>query len=121
MALSATTLQPPVPNNQPSSSNNAPAGSLLAALVLSVYAAQKSNKQLRKLKRKAMFTLLKLKVQHAFNSLFSGKKEVGGISTQTLLYILLGLLVLILLFTLPAVVAIIVLLVGILLILLTRH
>ncbi|MDB5252858.1 MAG: hypothetical protein JWP27_2027 [Flaviaesturariibacter sp.] len=120
MALSSTTLQP-VPHNEPSNTSNAPAGSLLAALVLSVYAAQRSNKQLRKLKRKAMLTLMKLKFQQAFGSLFSKHQTVGGISTQTLLYILLGLLVLILLFTLPAVVAIIVLLVGILLILLTRH
>ncbi|MCW3074001.1 MAG: hypothetical protein JWP69_1070 [Flaviaesturariibacter sp.] len=120
MALSASTLQQPVTSTQPSVPQNNATAPLLAALVLSVYAAQKGNKQLRKLKRKAAFTLLKLKLKQSFQSLFS-KKDVGGISTTTLLYILLGLIVLILLLTLPATVAIVVLLVGILLLLLTRR
>jgi hypothetical protein len=122
MALSTTTLTTTAPANT-TTSVSAPTGAaapMLAALVLSVYAAQKGSKQLRKLKRKAAFTLLKLKLKQSFNN-FLGKREVGGISTNTLLYILLGLLVLILLFTLPTLVAILVLLIGILLILLTRR
>ncbi|MDB5196469.1 MAG: hypothetical protein JWP88_840 [Flaviaesturariibacter sp.] len=119
MALLATTVQQPV--NTPAAPQNNPAsGSLLAALVLSVYAAQKSTKQLRRLKRKAAFMMLKLKLKQSFENLFSQKRDLN-ISTTTLLYILLGLLVLILLLTLPATVAIVVLLVGILLLLLTRR
>ncbi|MDB5196088.1 MAG: hypothetical protein JWP88_458 [Flaviaesturariibacter sp.] len=120
MALLATTVQQPTANPQPTISNNHASGSLLAALVLSVYAAQKSTKQLRRLKRRAVFMMLKLKIKQSFENLFSKKRE-SGISTTTLLYILLGLLVLILLLTLPATVAIVVLLVGILLLLLTRR
>lgn len=119
MAYMATTVQQPAPNTQPTISNSH-SGSLLAALVLSVYAAQKSTKQMRRLKRKAALMMLKLKLKASFQNLFSGKRS-GSISTTTLLYILLGLLVLILLLTLPATVAIVVLLVGILLLLLTRR
>jgi hypothetical protein len=119
MALASTTLQP-VTNSEPAVNKPDHSGSILAALVLSVYAAQRSRKQLRKLKRKAMFSFLKLKLQHSWNSLFN-RKKIAGISNTTLLYILLGLIVLILLFTLPPLVAIIVLLIGVLLILLTRH
>lgn len=119
MALMSTTVQPvsKAPVSLPSKDHSA---SLLAALVLSVYAAQKGSRQLRKLKRRAAFTFLKLQLKQSFQHLFS-KKSSTGISTTTLLYILLGLLVLVLLFTLPAAVAIVVLLVGILLILLLRH
>jgi len=120
MAYMATTVHQPTTNTPPAVTDTH-SGSLLTALVLSVYAAQKSTKQMRRLKRKAAFMLLKLKMKASFEKLFSDKKEIGGISTTTLLYILLGLLVLILLLTLPATVAIIVLLVGILLLLLTRR
>lgn len=95
--------------------------SLLATLMLTMYAAQKSKKQMRKLKRKAAFTLLKLKMQSALapvTSLFS-KKAPQSISNRTLLYILLALAIIILLFvSWPA--AIVLLLLGILLVLLMK-
>ena len=116
----AATSQPaPV---QPSVTNdNSGMASLLATLVLTMYAAQKSKKQMRKLKRKAVVTLLKLKMQAALapiTSLFSNK-PAENISNRTLLYILLGLAILILLFvSWPA--AIVLLLLGILLVLLMK-
>jgi hypothetical protein len=93
----------------------------LMALLLAMYAAQKSKKQLRKLKRQLAFTYMKeafrSKVKK-IRSLFS--KKPAPTSEKTLLYILLGILVLILIFIEP-VVAIAVLLVGILVILLVYH
>jgi len=86
-----------------------------------MYAAQKSKKQLRKLKRQLAFTYLKEVVRskiNKFKSLFS--KKPAPTSDRTLLYILLGLLVLILIFIEPLV-AIAVLLVGILVLLLVSH
>jgi hypothetical protein len=123
MALSTTTLAytETATTNTSVATPTSVTAPLLAAFVLSVYAAQKGNKQLRKLRRKAAFTLIKLKLKESFQSLLPRKRDVGGISSTTLLYILLGLLVLILLFTLPTLVAILVLLIGILLILLTRR
>ena len=122
MALTSTMVQPVEKTQEPSTSLTTDnSASVLAALVLSVYAAQKSKKQLRKLKRQAVATLFKYRVQQSFNrftSLFS-KKSPQSISNRTLLYILLGLAVLILLFIEP-VAAIILLLLGILLVLLMR-
>lgn len=122
MALTSTTIQPVAKTQEPSNPISTDhAASVLAALVLSVYAAQKSRKQLNKLKRQAMLTLFKLRVQQSFErftSLFS-KKVPQSISNRTLLYILLGLAVLILLFIEP-VAAIILLLLGILLVLLMK-
>lgn len=122
MALSTTTVQPvsDLPATSVSHGNDA-AAPLLATLLLTVFAAQKSKKQLRQLKRKAIIALLKYKLMEPFvkvKNLFSKNKQ-AGISNTTLLYILLGLLVLILIFVEP-IVAIAVLLLGILLILLTR-
>ena len=91
------------------------------AILIAMYAAQKSKKQLRKLRRKLAFTYMREAIRHKankFKSWFSRKPE--GSSDRTLLYILLGLLVLILLFVEP-IVAIIVLLVGILVLLLVYH
>jgi len=115
----ATTQPTPV---QPSTTNdNSGIASLLATLLLTMYAAQKSKKQMRKLKRKAAFTLLKLKMQSAFapiTSLFS-KNKAQSISDRTLLYLLLALAIIILLFvSWPA--AIVLLLLGILLVLLMK-
>jgi hypothetical protein len=93
----------------------------LMALLLAMYAAQKSKKQLRKLKRQLAFTYVKERVRSKvtkFKSLFS--KKPAPTSEKTLLYILLGILVLILIFIDP-VVAIAVLLVGILVLLLVYH
>jgi hypothetical protein len=91
------------------------------ALLLAMYTAQKSKKQLRKLKRQLVFTYTKEAMRNKVNklkSLFS--KKPAPTSEKTLLYILLGILVLILIFINP-VVAIAVLLVGILVLLLVYH
>ena len=112
MALSTTTIQPvtePVSNN--SIVNDATAASLLSMLLLSVYAAGKSKKQLRKLKRKFLWTAFKLKIK----SLFSGKR----VSDRVLIYILLGIIALVLVFYYPliallvAVIALILILAGV--------
>jgi len=122
MALFSTTIQPVEKTTEPSTGIAVDdTASILAALVLSVYAAQKSTKQLRKLKRQAIVALFKHRVQHSFNrltSLFS-KKPASGISNRTLLYILLGLAILILLF-IELIAAVILLLLGILLVLLMK-
>lgn len=122
MALTSTTIKPVEKTEESSNSlsvdNTAP---VLAALVLSVYAAQKSRKQLNKLKRQALLTLFKHRVQQSvnnFTSLFT-KKAPQSISNRTLLYILLGLAILILLFVEP-IAAIVLLLLGILLVLLMK-
>jgi|SRR4051794_13239735 hypothetical protein len=86
------------------------AASLLSMLVLSVYAAQKSNKNFRKLKRRFLWTAFKLKMK----SLFSRKASNDNI----LLYILLGVVALVLVFYYPliallvAVIALILILTG---------
>ena len=122
MAYSSTAVQPqgdsPGNFNNSSGSNSA---ATLIALLLVMYAAQKSKKQLRKLKRQLAFTYLKEVARskiNKFKSLFS--KKPAPTSDRTLLYILLGLLVLILIFIEPLV-AIAVLLVGILVLLLVSH
>lgn len=119
-----STLVPSTVENTPAATSSTPntMAPLLATLLLTVYAAQSSKKQLRKLKRQAVLALFKYKMQSTFarvKSLFSKDKKIEGISNTTLLYILLGLLVLILIFVEP-IIAIAVLLLGILLILLTR-
>jgi hypothetical protein len=86
------------------------AASLLSMLVLSVYAAQKSNKNFRKLKRRFLWTAFKLKLK----SLFSRKASNDNI----LIYILLGVVALVLVFYYPliallvAVIALILILTG---------
>jgi len=87
---------------------------MLTALVLSVCAAQLSRRQLRRLKRRAMWSFVRAELGRKL-----GGKRDNGISNRTLLYILLGLAVLILVFVAP-VAAIILLLIGILLVLLNR-
>ena len=116
---SSTTVQPKPQTEQSSASTNV--ASLLAALIIAMYAAKKTRKQLRKLKGKLAIAYLKEILRKKFNritSLFSRKP--APVSDRTLLYILLGLVVLVLIFIEP-VVAIAVLLLGILLILLTQH
>lgn len=122
MALSSTAVHPqgnftPIFSN-PTTANSAAA---VMAILIAMYAAQKSKKQLRKLRRRLAFTYMKEVIRNKaqkFKSLFS--KKPAPTSDRTLLYILLGLLVLILLFVEP-VVAIVVLLVGILILLLVYH
>ena len=110
MAYSSSTIQPVVTptNEQPAdNNNNAVAASLLGMLVLSVYAAQKSKKNFRKLKRRFLWTAFKLKIK----SLFSKKRATDR---QLLLYILLGILALVLVFYYP-IAALIVAIVGLIL------
>ncbi len=119
-----STLVPSTVENTPAATSATPnaMAPVLATLLLTVYAAQSSKKHLRKLKRQAVVALFKYQMQSTFakvKSLFSRDKKIDGISNTTLLYILLGLLVLILIFVEP-IVAIAALLLGILLILLTR-
>jgi len=123
MALSSTSVQPQG-NSTPIFKNSLPADSAAAlmATLVAMYAAQKSKKQLRKLRRRLAFTYMKEVIRHKankFKSLFS-RKPAPSSDEKTLLYILLGILVLILIFVEP-VVAIVVLLVGILVLLLVYH
>lgn len=109
MAYSSSTIQPVVTptNEQPAdNNNNAVAASLLGMLVLSVYAANKSKKEFRKLKRKFLWTAFKLKVKSMFSRRASDR--------QLLLYILLGILALVLVFYYP-IAALIVAIVGLIL------
>lgn len=109
MSLNHTTLQPAAPLSAPIAHHQAP--SLLAAMVLSVYAAQLSRRKMRRLKRRALWMLAKAQVRSVF-------RRDTSLSTRTLLYIVLGLLVLILAFTIP-VLAIIVLLAAVIYLLAT--
>ncbi|MGZ3838001.1 MAG: hypothetical protein ACXVMS_12350 [Flavisolibacter sp.] len=110
MAFSSTTVQPVVnsTSEQPVNNNfnNAAAASLLSMLVLSVYAAKKSKKEFRKLKRKFLWTAFKLKLK----SMFSRRPT----DRQLVLYILLGILALVLVFYYP-IAALIVAIVGLIL------
>lgn len=83
MALNTSTIQPQT--SKPENTNTgiaSDATALLSMLVLSVYAANKSKKQFRKMKRNFMWTAFKLKMK----SLFSRR----AISNRTLIYILLA-------------------------------
>ncbi|MDQ3552447.1 MAG: hypothetical protein M3413_13080 [Bacteroidota bacterium] len=121
MALSSTTTQTIHAKPEAKPVVDAGAASVLAALVLSVYAAQKSKKQIRQLRRKAIAALFQYKFRTMvarFVSIFS-KNAALNLSNRTLLLILLGLAFLILLFVYwPAAIAL--LLLGILLVLLSR-
>jgi hypothetical protein len=108
--MALTTLEPII-TSATSSVPDTDGGSMLAALVLTLYAGQVSRKALRKLKRQAMVSFFKDRVR----SFFSPK----AISERTLLYILLGVAILILVFV-SWPVAIALLLLGILLVLLMK-
>ncbi len=122
MAFTSTTIQPaPAPAAEPSVTSTSVAAPILTALLLTAFAAQKSKKGLRQLKKQAVVALFKYRVNATFSkvkSLFS-KNAPSNIDNRTLLYILLGLAVLILLFIEP-VIAVVLLLLGILLVLLTK-
>jgi len=108
MALSTTSIQPV---NKPVSekpANHDLLAPLLGMLLLSVYAAQKSKKTMRKMKRHLVWEALKLKAK----SLFS--KRV--VSDRVLIYILLGIVALVLVFYYPLI-ALIVALIALILIL----
>jgi hypothetical protein len=84
--------------------------SLLTMLVLSVYAAKKSKKEFRKLKRRFLWTAFKLKIK----SFFSRKEAVTN--RQVVLYIIIGVLALALILVSP-IAALIVAMLGLILIL----
>jgi hypothetical protein len=114
MSLSSSAIQALTETNQhplTQPDHNTPL--LAAALVLSVYAANLSRKQLRRMKRKAMWALLKAKVCSLF-----GLRDTG-LSTRTLMYILIGLGIIILAFVAP-VAAVILLLLALIFILLNK-
>ena len=107
MAFSTTAIQPVTSPAHEKPANSDVLSSLLGALMLSVYAAQKSKKAMRRMKRKMIWTALKLKMK----SLFSGR----AISDRTLLYILLGVVALVLVFYYPVIALIVALVLLILL------
>jgi hypothetical protein len=90
MAFFSSTVQPASNPVAEKPVNNAAGAALLTTLLLSVYAAQKSKKAMRKMKRRFVWTAFKLKLK----SLFSKNREV---SDRTLLLILLAVIVLALL------------------------
>jgi hypothetical protein len=96
MAFSTTSIHPVAkPAAEPSTLNHTDTASLLSMIVLSVYAAQKSQKQFRKLKRNFLWTAFKLKLK----SLFA--RPAARVSDRVLIYILLGVLFLALLIVDP--------------------
>lgn len=111
MALTSTTIQPTTPaTKQPNETigGNAMA-SILSAIMLSVYAGQRSRKELRKLKRKMTWLLIKQKVKDAFS-------KPADIDRKTLTIILLAVLVVALIFISP-VAALVLAILGLILIL----
>jgi hypothetical protein len=108
----ASTIQPVSKPVAEKSVDNSTTASLLSMLVLSVYAAQKSKKSFRKLKRKFLWTAAKLK----FKSFFSKKAATND---QVLIYILIGIVAIALIFVAPvaalvlALVALILILAGV--------
>lgn len=93
MTFSSTTVQP-VSKPVTEKHGNDPSSALLSMLMLSVFAAQKSKKAMRKMKLRFMWTALKLKVK----SLFSKKQTSND---HLLIYILLGVVALVLVFYYP--------------------
>ena len=112
MAFSSTTIQPVSKPVAEKPVDNGTALSVLSVLLLSAYAAQRSRKGLRKMKRQLVWTAFKMKMK----SLFSKKKAV---SDRVLIYILVGIVALVLVFYYPviallvAVIALILILAGV--------
>ena len=107
MAFSTSTIQPvQKPVHESKTDNATIAASLLSMLLLGAYAANKSKKSLRKLKRRLIWNAFKLKL----NSLFSKKQT----SDRTLLLILLAVICLALILIEPVVGLIVLLLVLVL-------
>ncbi len=96
MALTSTTIQPTENiTNTPVTPKHTIGGgeitSLLGAIMLSVYAGQKSRKQLRKIKRQMAFLLIKQKLKNAFTKAATDRKTL----TLVLIAVLIVALVLI--------------------------
>src|SRR5215216_5246553 len=110
MALTSTiqpTNTPPAPVKEPMANNGI--ASLMAAIMIAVYTGQKSRKQLRKLKMKLTWLMVKQKIQSAF-------KKPADIDRKTLTIILIAVLVLALVFIEP-IAALILAILGLILIL----
>ncbi|HEU4469477.1 MAG TPA: hypothetical protein VFR58_00215 [Flavisolibacter sp.] len=111
MAFVSTTVQPAPQPVAEKPIDNAAAASVLGVLALSFYAAQKSKKSFNKMKRRFMWTALKLRLK----SMFSKKR----VTDRVLIYILLGVIALVLVFYYPlaallvALIALILLLAGV--------
>jgi hypothetical protein len=108
MALNTTIVKPVESTPTAKPDYTAEGSALLSMLMLSVYAAGKSKKSLRKLKRQFAWNTLKLKVKSFFDR--------KAVSDRTLIYILLGVALLALLFIEP-IAALVVVLVALILIL----
>ena len=107
-----STIQPTTNNTTPAAKEpmaNGAIASLMAAVMLSVYAGQKSRKQLRKLQRKLTWMLVKQKVQSVF-------QKPADLDRKTLTIILLAVLVLALVFISP-IAALVLAILGLILIL----
>jgi hypothetical protein len=90
MAFSTTVVHPQSQPITEKPANNDALSSLLGAVMLSVYAAHKSKKSMRKMRRQLVWSALKMKMKSMFS-----KEQV---SNQTLIYILIGVVALILVF-----------------------
>lgn len=90
MAFSTTAIQAVSSPVNPKPASTDVLSSLLGALMLSVYAAQKGKKAMRKMRRRLVWTALKMKMKSLFSK--------DNISTKTLIYILIGVIALILVF-----------------------
>ena len=112
MAFTTMTNHPVSTPAQEHSVDHTAAASLLSMLVLSVYAAQKTNKKFRQLKRRYLWTAFKLKMKSMFS------KKAANNNDRILIYILIGIVALVLVFYYPiialilAVVALILILTG---------
>jgi hypothetical protein len=112
MALCTSTVQPVAPAEQSGLPvDSGVMASLLSLILLSVYAGQKSRKQLRRLKRRVTWLLIKQKIRSFFSY-----ADVSD--RQLLIYILLGIIILVLILFYPiaalvlAIIALILLLTG---------
>lgn len=95
MAFSTNTVQPVTKPVSEKPSNSELAAPLLGLLMLSVYGAYKSKKAMRKMKRRLIWSALKMKLK----SMFSKR----AVSDRVLIYILIGIIALVLVFYYPLV------------------
>jgi len=112
MALTSISVHPQQQQEHPTASTATNSAAALMGLLLAMYLGHKTTREFRKLKRKLTFAVLKNK----FRSIFSRKRDL---SDRTLLYILIGALIIALLIIEPWV-GLAVLLLAIILILLIR-
>jgi hypothetical protein len=82
MALNTSTIQPKTTDTSTNSIAANDMTALMSMIVLTVYTANKSKRQMRKLKRRFMWTAFKLKMKSMFS-----KRDI---SSRTLIYILLA-------------------------------